>query len=100
MRFAWFDETQLTGAFFLASEPVAVARDFAASLLGKAWLTFSERAQVLASVPSADLPDKGKIICACMQVGQNEIARAIASRLPYSRRGGAAHHGGHELRLL
>ncbi|WP_245418464.1 nitrate reductase [Cohaesibacter intestini] len=79
MRLAQFEGDQLVAAIFLAAEPVSVSRDFAAGLLDGHRRTFSERAQVLASAPSAALPDKGKIVCACMQVGQNEIAAAIAA---------------------
>ncbi len=79
MRYAWFNGNELIGAVYLAAQPVAVSRDFAASLLDRTWKTFADRTQVVAGVPSAKLPDKGKIICACMQVGRNEIATAIAS---------------------
>jgi assimilatory nitrate reductase catalytic subunit len=79
MRQAWFNGNELVGAIYLAAHPVAVSRDFTASLLDRKWQTFADRTQVIAGVPSAKLPDKGKIICACMQVGQNEISIAIAS---------------------
>lgn len=77
-RYAWFDGDRLIGAIFLASEPVSVSREFVASLLIKKFPTYSKRMQALASVAGADQPDKGKIICACLQVGSNELAMAIA----------------------
>lgn len=77
-RMAWFEGEVLVGAAFLATEPVPVSRDFVASLLSGNWSSFADRAQVIASVPGKATPDKGKIICACMNVGQNEIMAAKA----------------------
>ena len=79
MRYAWFNRNELVGAVYLAAQPVAVSRDFTVSFLDRVWQTFADRTKVIAGVPSKQLPDKGKIICACMRVGQNEIATAIAS---------------------
>ena len=79
MRFAWFDGEDLVAAVFLAAEPLQLSRDFAANLLGGRWRSFADRVHVLASMPSKHIPDKGKIICACMNVGQNDIAAAITS---------------------
>ncbi len=77
-RMAWFDGELLVGAAFLATEPVPVSRDFVAGLLTGNWSSFADRAQVIAGVPGKAMPDKGKIICACMNVGQNEIMTAKA----------------------
>lgn len=77
-RFAWFGGEQLLAAVFLAEESVQVSRDFAAGLLAGKWDSFAQRTQVIATIPGSKMPDKGKIICACMNVGQNQIAVAVA----------------------
>lgn len=77
-RYAWFDGNKLLGAIFLAAEPVSASRDFIARLPGKSFHTYADRLQALATIAGAKQKDKGKIICACMQVGSNEISDAVA----------------------
>nr|WP_321458525.1 nitrate reductase [uncultured Cohaesibacter sp.] len=77
-RYAWFDGEHLVASVFLAKEPVTISRDFVSSLLAGNWSSFAQRAQVIAGVPGKETPDKGKIICACMNVGLNEITAAKA----------------------
>lgn len=69
-RLAFFDGDHLVAALFTAPEPVVVARDFVAGLLGK------DAKDILAARPGADLPDPGPIVCACMSVGRNQILAA------------------------
>jgi len=71
-RLAFFDDDRLVAALFVAPEPVVVARDFVAGLLG------TDATDILAARPGADLPDPGPIVCACMSVGRNQILAAAA----------------------
>ena len=71
-RLAFHEDDRLVAALFIAPEPVALARDHLASLLGEA------RPAALAGRPGADQPDPGPTVCACMKVGRNAILRAIA----------------------
>jgi len=74
-RFAAFREDKLIGLLYTADEPVVVSRAWACSQL----LTTPEgmqRHRLLAGRPGADMPEKGAIICSCMNVGANEIRSA------------------------
>lgn len=70
-RFAFIRDDALQGAVFVARDPVLVARGHAAAQLGKA------ARGVLAGRAGADQPDPGPTVCACLNVGQNTILRAI-----------------------
>jgi len=71
-RLAFHQDDRLAAALFIGPEPVALARDHLASLLGQS------RPTALAGRPGADQPDPGPTVCACMNVGRNTILRAIA----------------------
>jgi assimilatory nitrate reductase catalytic subunit len=73
-RLALHQDGRLAAALFLAPEPVAVRRDYLASLPG------SNVAGVLTGQPSADLPDPGPVICSCFNVGVNTILDAIETQ--------------------
>jgi assimilatory nitrate reductase catalytic subunit len=77
-RCAAFDGQQLTGAFFLSKEPVAVSRQHVVDLLQGNFEDVSSRWRVISGRASADKPDKGAIICACNSVGINQILAATA----------------------
>jgi assimilatory nitrate reductase catalytic subunit len=70
-RFAFSEGGQLTGAIFIAPEPVRLARGHLAGLLGRG------AADALAGRPGADRPDPGPTVCACLNVGLNTILTAI-----------------------
>lgn len=77
-RLAAFEGDRLVGALFVAPEPVALSRAFLAGALpeehpGRA------RFRLLAGQGGADRPDPGIIVCACFQIGANQIAAAIRS---------------------
>ena len=75
-RFAAFADGRCIGLLFVGREPVRVSRTWAVEQLG----TVAEpeaRFRLLAGRPGADMPDRGRIVCACMDVGANEIAAAI-----------------------
>ena len=76
-RYLAFEGERLVGAFFLAREPVAVARAWLDDLLG-AEIAPAERLRVLAGRPGAGVRDRGAIVCACFEIGRNEILEAAA----------------------
>lgn len=75
-HYALYDGETLLGALYLDEKPVAAARAFICELVGKR-LSPVERLSVLAGRPGADAPDRGAIVCACLNVGANEIAAAV-----------------------
>ena len=72
-RIAFHAEGRLLAALFVGPEPVAVARDHLSSRLNEA------SPAILAGRPSADMPDPGATVCACLNVGINTIREAIQS---------------------
>ncbi|MDZ4843280.1 MAG: molybdopterin-dependent oxidoreductase [Hyphomicrobium aestuarii] len=76
-RFAVFDGETIVGALFVAPEPVAVSRSWLADRLGSPFAEARDRLRVLSGRPGGDEPDKGAIVCACFDVGCNEIAAGI-----------------------
>ena len=76
-RLACFEEGRLIGLLYTAQSPVSVSRDWACSQLLEQPVGV-KRHHLLAGRPGADMPDKGAIICACMDVGVNDIQSAIA----------------------
>ena len=72
-RYAAFEDGIFRGAIFVATEPVAIARNWIAAQLGK-----SVTLQVLAGRSENAGGDCGSIICACNNVGKNTILAAIA----------------------
>ncbi|THD72636.1 nitrate reductase [Thalassobius vesicularis] len=73
-RIAFVQDGRLIGALFVAAEPVQVARNHMAHMLGNV------AEDALAGRPSADRPDPGATICACFDVGVNTILAAIAEQ--------------------
>jgi assimilatory nitrate reductase catalytic subunit len=78
-RAAVFEGDKLTGAFFYEREPVGVSRQLACDLLKGTFADLASRCRVIAGRASAGQPDKGGIICACNNIGINEINAAIAN---------------------
>ncbi|SDF00336.1 nitrate reductase [Limimaricola pyoseonensis] len=72
-RLAFHVDGRLEAALFIAPEPVAVAREHLAGLLGEGG------GQPLSGRPGADAPDPGTTLCACLNVGVNTILTAIES---------------------
>ncbi len=74
VRVAFHDDAErLQGLFFAAPHPVRLARGFAAGQIGRRIAA----AQILAGRAPADLPDPGRTVCACFNVGLNTICAAI-----------------------
>lgn len=75
-RMACFKGGRLMALLFTSASPVIVSREWACSqLLSKP--SGMVRHHLLAGRPGADVPDKGAIICSCMNIGLNEIRTAI-----------------------
>ncbi|MCF7700885.1 nitrate reductase [Loktanella sp. M215] len=72
-RLAFMDGDRLLAALFVSNTPVALARDHLVSQLGQV------AAAPLSGRPSADMPDPGPVVCACLGVGLNTIRAAIGS---------------------
>src|SRR3990167_10475203 len=72
-RVAFHQDGRLLAALFVGPEPLALARDHLAANLNAA------APMALAGRPSADMPDAGATVCACLNVGGNTIRDAIQS---------------------
>ncbi len=78
-RFAAYDGNRLIGALFVASSPVSAARDYLADQLGQTFDAAADRYRLLAARAPSDRPDHGPIVCACFEVGRNQIIAAATS---------------------
>jgi assimilatory nitrate reductase catalytic subunit len=76
-RHAVFEGGRLAAVLFAGPRPVACARQWLAGEIGQAFDDPARRQRVLAGQPGAAAPDKGAIVCACFEVGRNEIVTAI-----------------------
>ncbi|MEI2302240.1 nitrate reductase [Ensifer sp. MJa1] len=77
IRLAFFDGPRLLAAFFLAREPVAVARNWAIAQLAADHANLRKRFALVAGRPGADKPDPGATVCSCFGVGVNQIVAAV-----------------------
>ncbi len=78
-RLAAFRHGRLLGALFVAPEPVAVSRAWAAEQLEAEAIEPGARLRLLAGRAGAEQPDRGAIVCACFEVGANQIRASIAA---------------------
>ncbi len=69
---------RVAAALFVSRTPVAVMRDYLASLPG------TEAPAALTGRPPADMPDPGPVLCSCFGVGINTIVSAVESQGLYS----------------
>lgn len=76
-RTVFFIDNQLAAMVFVSRSPVVVSRSWAASQLDSVKTRSSTSWQLLAGRPTADIPDKGAIVCSCMMVGHKDIRKAI-----------------------
>ncbi len=76
-RFVAFAGDIFVGALFVARGPVAAARSWLAERLGER-VPPQERLKLLAGRPDAEARDRGSTVCACFDVGRNEIVEAAA----------------------
>jgi assimilatory nitrate reductase catalytic subunit len=77
-RFACFAGEKLLGALYLASEPVAVSRDWACNQLSLRHTDQRGRMAVVAGRPGAGLADRGAIVCSCFGIGVRQIEHAVS----------------------
>ena len=98
-RFVAFVGESFAGALFVARQPVAAARAWLAERLG-APIAPEDRLKLLAGRPGAEARDRGPTVCACFDVGRNEIVEAVTQGMRDGRRDRRAPQGRHELRLL
>ena len=64
-------------AVFTAADPVAVSRAWLAEQLATPAGDHGERLRLLAGRPGAGQRDRGAIVCACFDVGRNDIEHAM-----------------------
>ncbi|MDB5525139.1 MAG: nitrate reductase [Rhizobium sp.] len=77
LRLAFFDGDRLVAALFLASQPVAVARNWAVAQLTERHSELRKRFAIIAGRPGAGRPDPGATVCSCNSIGVNQIVAAI-----------------------
>jgi len=75
-RYAAMSGARLVGLLFVSPAPLAVPRAWAAEQLGRE-VAPADRLRLLAGRPGDEVRDKGAIVCACLEVGRNEILDAI-----------------------
>ncbi len=68
---------RLESCLFIGPDINLPARDYLADIFVKEELSDKDRASLLTGKPPGDVEDRGKIVCACFNVGLNEITKAI-----------------------
>nr|WP_174819502.1 nitrate reductase [Ruegeria lacuscaerulensis] len=71
-RLAFYEDGRLVAALFISPEPVAVMRDYLATL--------PQVPDLLSGWAPADRPDPGPVLCSCFDVGVNTILTAIETK--------------------
>ena len=79
-RAAQFKGDRLTNCVFIAPTINLPQRDWLISLFQKEQLEASERASLLSGKPPADKEDTGRIVCACLNVGEKTILKQIKEK--------------------
>ncbi len=75
-RFACFQGQKLLGALFVAAEAITVPRAWASEQLDAEFADPTQRLRLLAGRSAGAEPDPGTIVCACFEVGRNQIIEA------------------------
>ncbi len=78
-RFALFAGDVVHALLYIAREPVSVARSWAVDQLGRIVDRPSDRLRLLAGRNGAEGGEAGATVCACFDVGANQIAQAVRS---------------------
>ncbi len=78
-RFACFQGGKLLGALFIAGEPVTVSRAWAGRQLAADFTDPIARLRLLAGRAAGIEMDPGAIVCACFEVGRNQIIEAATT---------------------
>lgn len=76
-RAAQFKGTRLINCIFIGPNEALPQRDWIITLFQKESLSKNERASLLSGKPPADQEDIGRIVCACMNIGEKTILKAI-----------------------
>lgn len=76
-RAARFVGGKLDSVIFIDSSILLPPRDWLISLFQKEEISPRERAGILQGTPPADVEDVGRIICACFNVGEKTICKAV-----------------------
>jgi assimilatory nitrate reductase catalytic subunit len=76
-RFAAFEDGRVSGALFIARDPLSISRSWACEQLGCAMSEPCGRLGLLAGRAAAAREDKGVIVCSCFEVGAKQIASAV-----------------------
>jgi len=76
-RFVAFEGETFAGELFAAREPVAASRSWLTERLGERIIP-QDRLRLLAGRPGAEARDRSPTVCACLDVGRNEILEAAA----------------------
>ena len=76
-RAAQFKGERLANCIFIGPNEKLPQRDWIISLFQKDFLSKSERISLLSGKPPIDQEDVGRIVCACMNVGEKSIAKVI-----------------------
>ena len=76
-RAARFVGGRLDSVIFIDSCILLPPRDWLISLFQKTEISPRERASILQGTPPADVEDVGRIVCACFNVGEKTICKAV-----------------------
>ena len=76
-RFAAFNGDRMTGALFLARDPVSVSRSWACEQLRQTVSEPRDRLRMLAGRAARGGEDRGAIVCSCFEVGVKQITNAV-----------------------
>jgi assimilatory nitrate reductase catalytic subunit len=79
-RAARFVDGHLDSVIFIDSSILLPPRDWLISLFQKESISAKERSAILQGLPPADVEDVGKIICACFNVGEKTICKAVTEK--------------------
>jgi assimilatory nitrate reductase catalytic subunit len=79
-RIALFDDAGLVAALFVSRFPVAVSRTWLVEQLNAGAIDPMQRLRLLAGRGGAEAQDRGAIVCACFDVGRNQIEAAVAAQ--------------------
>ena len=74
-----FRGDRFVGAAFFANTPVVAARSWLIEVLGTVVTDARARLALLAGRTGTDMPAKGAIVCACLNVGRTQITTSIAA---------------------
>ncbi|MEQ1697932.1 MAG: molybdopterin-dependent oxidoreductase [Hyphomicrobiaceae bacterium] len=75
-RFAAFDRDRLTGAVFIARNPITIGRAWAAQQISASFAATTQKQRLLAGRTAMATADNGPTVCACFDIGANQIAAA------------------------